>query len=59
MRLRRQIYRPSVHTTDEIRRPITLRVAGLEFDLTPRDARQLADALTSAITKTEGRQQLP
>lgn len=55
MRLRRQLFRASVHTTEEIRRPITVRLAGLEFDCTTRDASQLADDLTEAIAQIESR----
>lgn len=49
MRLRRQLFAATVHTTGETRRPITVTLAGLQFDCTEGDARQLAIDLVDAI----------
>ena len=49
MRLRRQFYPASVHTTGERGRPITLCLAGLTFDFDTREATQLAQDLVAAI----------
>jgi hypothetical protein len=49
MRLRRQLFAAAVHTTGEARRPITMTVAGLQFDLDRGEARQLAWDLANAI----------
>ncbi|MCG7597838.1 hypothetical protein [Mycobacterium sp. PSTR-4-N] len=55
MRLRRRLFQPQVHTTAEVRRPITVTLAGLEFDLTTHDALRLVAELTYAINEvTEG-----
>ena len=54
MRLRRRLFRPTVHTTGERGRPITITLAGLEFDLTILEAERFAAHLTAAIDKLEG-----
>jgi hypothetical protein len=42
--------------TEEQSRPITVVLAGLEFDCSVHDARRLADDLDTAITEIEERQ---
>ncbi|MEN4396760.1 hypothetical protein ACNQR7_03520 [Mycolicibacterium senegalense] len=54
MRLRRRLFRPQVHITRERGRPITVTLAGLEFDLTVLEAERFAAHLISAIDEVEG-----
>lgn len=55
MRLRRQLFAATVHVTDETRRPITLTLAGLKFDIDQGEARQLAWDLVDAIDSARRR----
>lgn len=56
MRLRRQLFAAAVHTTGEARRPITVTLAGLQFDLDCGEARQLALDLVDALDAVGQRQ---
>jgi hypothetical protein len=52
VRLRRQNFRATVHTTTEQRAPITIALAGLIFDVTVDEAKRLALALADAVEST-------
>ena len=55
MRLRRQMFHPGVHTTNKWRRPITVTLGSLQFDMTAVEAQRLANRLCDAIDAVKGR----
>ncbi len=44
------MFHPGVHTTEEWRRPITVTLGSLEFDMAADEARKLATQLCSERT---------
>ncbi|MCZ0732217.1 hypothetical protein [Mycolicibacterium iranicum] len=53
--MRRQLFHPAVHTTKEWRRPVTVTLGPLQFDMTPDEAQSLAARLVAAIDEVKGR----